>query len=137
MRERKKNEKKLEGALKKNNVTAAGETPTPEGEKDIDRSSLDSIRSSMTEVCSTLETALFKIVAFISVEDIDQVFMIRGKDPMVEIRCFGTIEADKSHSFSILFPGDMERQRFIDELIDEWRKEESNDIVEDTMMGEF
>lgn len=138
MRERKKNEKKLEDTLRKNNDNPnAGETPTPDGgEKDIDRSSLDTIRSSMSEVCSSLETALFKVVAFISVDDIDNVYMIKGKDPSVEVRCYGGIEEGKSHCFSILFPGDMERQRFIDQLIEEWRKEESDDIINDTMLGD-
>ena len=43
----------------------------------------------------------------------------KGKDPSVELRCYTTDEEEqKKYSLSIMFTGDMERQKFVERLVE-------------------
>lgn len=84
------------------------------------------------DMSSKIETKLFKLMAFVQVEHIRNVYVNRGKDPTIEI-VIGLKNKDeidpglKDYTIKIKFPGDMERQRFVDQIIEEWNELEDNE----------
>ena len=69
----------------------------------------EDITGAMEKYCEMIKSDLFKVVTCINFsptekKDIDVVKIHRGKDPSIEIECFGEM-----HNMQILFTGDMER----------------------------
>ena len=58
------------------------------------------------------------------IKSINNLGIHKGKDPSVEIKCF-----DNNHRIKLMFPGDMERQKFVEQLVKIKRgeKEEEED----------
>lgn len=69
-------------------------------------------------------------MAFVQVEHIKHVYVNRGKDPTIEIVCFNDEKLGKCRTIKIKFPGDMERQRFVDQIIEEWEGLTNSDKVD-------
>lgn len=51
-------------------------------------------------------------------------FIHNGEKPTLEIKCF-----QNKHSISLLFPGDMERQKFVERLIQQQEGEDFVDLI--------
>ena len=85
----------------------------------------------MLETCLKIKNDLYQVITFMEIKQINNLGIHKGKDPSVEIKCF-----DNKHKIKIMFPGDMERQRFVEQLIrikrgDKDADEDSEPEVED------
>lgn len=90
-----------------------------------DKGKLSSLRSTgganeMRLFCEKINSQLFDMVAGIKVQMISNIFIHDGKDPSVEVKCF-----KGRHSIQLLFPGDFERQQFIEKV---YRVQHNDDL---------
>lgn len=90
---------------------------------EIENEGPDNWQQEMEELCEPTSN-IFKTVGVIDMKNIVRVEVHKGKDPSVEL-IVGTEEQDTNQygensqrSLTILFPGDMERQRFLEQVID-------------------
>ena len=79
----------------------------------------DGNQKAMMERCLASKCDLFSIVTVIEIKDINKLNIHKGKDPSVELLCFNKKKNSQqyNHNIKLLFPGDMERQRFVETII--------------------
>lgn len=98
-------------------------------ERDVQREPTSERAGPMAEFCASVNSNLFDVVCCLQVAQISNVLIHEGKDPSVEVKCFGG-----SRSMVILFTGDMERQRFVESIHSMMKKKhdgESDDEAEE------
>jgi len=79
----------------------------------IDDGNVRQTQREMEKSCRSKETVLFKPVVVLHISEIDNVSIIKGKDAKVEISCYSNPKA----TLTLRFPGDMERQKFVETII--------------------
>lgn len=67
----------------------------------------------------TYRSDLFQIITTLEIKDCNKLNIHKGKDPSVELVCHG----EAAHKVKLLFPGDMERQKFIEAFIERQRSD--------------
>jgi hypothetical protein len=64
-------------------------------------------------ICKYLKSIFFNPIALVKIENIDNLDVHKGPNPTVTVRCY-----DEKYTIDIHFTGDMERQKFIELLLD-------------------
>jgi len=81
----------------------------------------DLLQQEMMEYNEKNLVRLFDVLLCVDCAEINKLNVHKGKEPSVEIKCY-----DNTHRISLLFTGDMERQRFIDVVFDVMQKMENS-----------
>lgn len=63
----------------------------------------------MMRRCLELKSTLFTVLTIVDIAEVENLEIHKGKDPSVALKCF-----KGAHNIKIHFPGDMERQKFVE-----------------------
>lgn len=75
-------------------------------------------QNEMMTDCIRHKNSLFDVLLVLDVDDIDHMDIHQDKSPSVEIRIAVEETEDDFYSTVFVFPGDMERQKFVSSIMD-------------------